>query len=304
MDDVIGAAAADLQAKPQILADDAEAEAGQRAEKQSRQDDGGVTGYRDIAAQFGYDHQNAGGDGEHQRNGSGPKQQLDREIREVENAVQAIAQLLTDCPCALTFEPPLAFVDNVLAAIAEPEQEGDQVGIDTLKLEQVVAHLAGASEHIDAAARHVLDHEFAVEEPEDIGCDFGKPGVRPPAANSENDIGPAGVENLEELEYQFRRLLKIGRHHGHAVAARALEASRDGGEGAEIPAEREQLGAQRQRRQSLAQDLQAAVGAAIHHEDHFELPRNAAREFHQFGEQTIQVRLVPVNRDDQGVHLT
>src|ERR1035437_6539547 len=151
MDDVIGTPAADLQAEPKILADDAKAEAGQRAEKQSRQDDGGVAGHRDIAAPFGHDHQNAGGDGEHQRNGSGPKQQLDREVREVENAVQAIAQLLTDCPCALTFEPPLAFVDNVLAAIAEPEQQGDQVGIDTLKLEQVVAHLAGASENIDAA---------------------------------------------------------------------------------------------------------------------------------------------------------
>src|ERR1035438_1933958 len=126
-DDVIGAAAADLQTEPKILADDAEAEAGQRAEKQGREHDGGVAGHWDIAAQFGHDHQNAGGDGEQQGNGSGIEQQQDRKIREVENAVQAVAQLLAQRPCALALEPPLALVDNVLTAITEPEQEGDQV---------------------------------------------------------------------------------------------------------------------------------------------------------------------------------
>src|ERR1035441_4320566 len=57
-------------------------------------------------------------------------------------------------------------------------------------------------------------------------------------------------------------------------------------------ARRERLGAQGRRGQSLAQDLEAAVGTAIPHEDYFELPRNALGELHQFGEQSIEVRLI------------
>ena len=131
------------------MADDSEAEAGQRAEKQGRQDDRSIAGHRDIAAQFGHDHQDAGGDGEQQCDRSGVKQQLDRQIREVENAIESVAQLLAERPGTLTLQAPLAFVDDVLAAIAEPEQQRDQVGIDTLKTQQVVAYLPGATENID-----------------------------------------------------------------------------------------------------------------------------------------------------------
>ena len=82
-----------------------------------------------------------------------------------------------------------------------------------------------------------------------------------------------------------------------------LQTGRNGGEGSEIPAEREQLGAQGQQGQFLAEDLQAAVGAAIHHEDHFELAGKAGAELHQFGKQAVEVRLIPVNGDDEGIHL-
>ena len=86
------------------MSDNPEAEAGQRAEKHDGEDGRSVAGHRDTAAQFGDDHQKAGGDGEYQSHGSGVEQQLDRKIREVENAVHAVAQLLAEGPRALALD--------------------------------------------------------------------------------------------------------------------------------------------------------------------------------------------------------
>ena len=62
--------------------------------------------------------------------------------------------------------------------------------------------------------------------------------------------------------------------------------------------------AQRQPRQTLAQNLQAAVRTAIHHEHHFPLARHAGIQLDQFAQQAVEIFLVPVDRNHQRVHFT
>ena len=51
----------------------------------------------------------------------GRKQKADWQVREVEDAVDQIPELLRERPGALAFEPLAAFVRNEIALVAEPE---------------------------------------------------------------------------------------------------------------------------------------------------------------------------------------
>ena len=284
------------------MADDAEAEAGEGAEEEDTEHDRGVARNGDVAAQFGDEHEQAGGDGEEQRRRAGIEQDADGQVGEVEDTVQGVAQLFAERPGALAFEARLALVDDVLAAVAEPEEERDEVGIDAVEAQELVADFAGAAEDIDSAGRHVADDELAIKEPEEVGGGLGEPRIAAAAADAEDDIGASTGERFEELEDQRGRLLQVRGHDGERVAAGAFEAGGDGGEGAEVAAEREQLGAEREGGQAVAEDFETAVGTAIDDEDDFELARHLGGELHEFGEQPVQIGFVFVDRNDQGVH--
>ena len=68
----------------------------------------GVAGDLDIAAQLGHNDQDAGADGEQEGDGTGVEQQQNGEVRKVENAVEAVAQLPGKSPRAMALEPRAA----------------------------------------------------------------------------------------------------------------------------------------------------------------------------------------------------
>src|SRR4029079_17870431 len=117
----------------------------------------------------------------------GVQQYLNGQVSEVENTVHGVAQLLPERPRALTLQPLLPLIDYILAPVANPKEECDQVAVDALQLQQMVADLASTTEDIDATGRHVADHQFSVKLPEHAGRDLGKPRVRPLAPHAEYD---------------------------------------------------------------------------------------------------------------------
>jgi hypothetical protein len=101
---------------------------------------------------------------------------------------------------------------------------------------------------------------------------------------------------------QLRRLLQIGRQHREVVAYTSLQTRGDRREGPEITAERNQLCGIRGRRKPLPQDFERSVRTPVHDENDFQRRRQLPMKCRQFRQQPIQIRLVPVDRNDERKH--
>ncbi len=219
-----------LKREPQILTDDAEAERGEAAEEGDDEHQRRIAEYRDATEEPEHENRRPADDRGGGAERAEDEQRANRQVGKAEDAVERVADFPAECPSAAALGTSPAFVGDEAAAEAEPEQQRDQVGVDLGQLEQPIAHLPGASEHVDAALRHVLDDEAAIQRPEGLRRELRPPAVGPPRAVPEDHVHVAGGEPAMELERQLRRLLQIGREDGEVVAGAVAQSGGDRGE--------------------------------------------------------------------------
>jgi hypothetical protein len=283
------------------LAEDAEAECGEAAEEHNSEDYGSIAKNDDAACKPGEEDDEAAGEGGEGAESAGGEEELDGEIREIEDGVKGIAEFFGEGPGAFAFEAGEALVGDELAAEAEPEQKGDEVGVGFVEIEEAIADGEGAGEDIDAAGGHVRDDEAAVEGPEEIGGKDGGPGIVAGGADAEDDVGAVLGEDAVKLHDEIGGFLEVSGHDGEAGAAGMLETGKDGGEGAEVAAEGDKLRGEGSEGEALGEDFGGAVGAGIDDEDDFE-GGDLGMEGGEGIEEAGEVGLVAVDGDDDGEH--
>src|SRR5439155_24682934 len=139
----------------------------------------------------------------------------------------------------------------ILAAEADPKEQGDEVGGGLGATEQAIAHLPGTSEHIHATFGHLSHNEGAIDPPEQAGKQLREPRIGATGAATENEIRLTLRQDRMEMCDELRRLLQIGREHGEVVPYPSLQTRGDRGEGPEITAQGNQLGGKRSRGKPL-----------------------------------------------------
>jgi hypothetical protein len=230
------------------------------------------------------------------------QQRFDWQVGEAEYAVERVAQPVRNCPSAPPFEAGAPFIRYERAAESKPEEKRDQIGVHFSQLEQPVAHLPVAAEHINPAARHVFQDEPAVQSPEPLGCGLRQQSISAAGTMAEDHVGFAVLQQPVELEYEFGRLLHIGRDRGEIRTSPESKPCGNRRERPKVSTQLDQAGANGPCGKSLPQDLKRRVRTAIDNEHNFQRVRHSRGEGVQFAKQSRKVRFVLVDGYHQGQH--
>src|SRR5579875_2918262 len=123
--DVVRPVSCVLKSKPKILTHDPQSETGDGAEEQNRDHDWRIAWDLDESKDPGEQHQHRSEASEDKRDRSAIQKQLNRNVGEIEDAVDRVANSLAQAPGALAFDAGTPFVRHINAPVAQPEQKCD-----------------------------------------------------------------------------------------------------------------------------------------------------------------------------------
>src|SRR6218665_577581 len=288
---------------PGVGADDAQAEQVQRAKENDRQHDHGIAGHSDGAEQLGGQHGAAHPPGRQPAAQDGAQQAADGQVGEGGNAAGHVPELFAQRPCRHAMLARLAHIGQLLAAKTQPEHLRDQRAMALLQLQQAVPEGPVAGKHIPPAGGDFGQHVTPVKPPENLRRQARGQRLVARLPHADDHIAIGARQGCVHAQHQLGRPLQVGRQHGKIRSAGPLQRDTDGGKRAEVARQQHQARAQRAVRQSLAQDLVAAVRAAIDHEHGFHRPLQPGVQRLHGCQQVWQAGLVAVHRDQQREHL-
>src|SRR5690348_10985051 len=268
-DDRAGATLHGFVCTPHVGPDYSQPDQVDAAEENDQEHSCGIAGHGDRPRDLGDDHRHGEHGAQRQPEEADQPQRPHRQVREGKDAVGEVAELAPEGPSARPRARP-AVVGDHFPPETDPEELGDERGVNGLQRADDVAHGGGASEDVDSAGRDLAHDEAAVEVP--VQARSGVAAIVAAGSFPDDHVDLAAREPAEELDHELRRLLEIGCHHRDVPAARSAHAGSDRGEGAEVTGMVDDLSRDRAAGQGCEQLLPRIVGAAINDKDGLEPP--------------------------------